>query len=146
MEKRSRRRIRDLVARPASLGLSENEIGCARISMMARNTNVPFKGRIQKRKTYHLQIITFRLQRAAGPYRSAKSRLMHLQQKHGRSRWNIFKQRAEPRCENSILHKKSVEKKTVSIAGFLIYPSLWAIIVYGAVVHIRSVRPQATFS
>ena len=71
MEKRSRRRIRDLVAQPASLGLSENEIGCARISMMARNTNVPFKGRIQKRKTYHLQIITFRLQRAAGPYRSA---------------------------------------------------------------------------
>src|SRR6516225_5494074 len=55
------------------------------------------------------------------------------QQKHGRSRWNIFKQRAEPRCENSILHKKSVEKETVSIAGFLIYPSLWAIIVYGAV-------------
>jgi hypothetical protein len=36
--------------------------------MVARNTNVPFKGRIQKRKTYHLQIITFRLQRAAGPY------------------------------------------------------------------------------
>ena len=68
---------------------------------------------------------------------------MHLQQKHGRSRWNTFKQRAEPRCENSILHEKSVEKKTVSIAGFLIYPSLWAIIVYGAVVHIRSVRPQA---
>src|SRR5262249_11279650 len=43
---------------------------------------------------------------------------MHLQQKHARSRWNIFKQRAEPRCENSILHKRSVEKKTVSIAGF----------------------------
>ena len=77
MEKRSRRRIHDLVARPASMGLSENEIGCARISMMARNTNVPFKGRIQKRKTYHLQIITFRLQRAAGPYRSATSGLMH---------------------------------------------------------------------
>src|SRR5262249_1880054 len=74
MEKRSRRRIRDLVARPASLGLSENEIGCARISMMARNTNVPFKGRIQKRKTYHLQIITFRLQRAAGPYSGARAR------------------------------------------------------------------------
>ena len=36
--------------------------------MMARNRNVPFKGRIQKRKTYHLQIITFGLQRAAGPY------------------------------------------------------------------------------
>ena len=37
--------------------------------MMARNQNVPFKGRIQKRKTYHLQIITFGLQRAAGPYK-----------------------------------------------------------------------------
>src|ERR1700751_2164933 len=77
MEKRSRRCIRDLVAQPASLGLSENEIGCARISMVARNTNVPFKGRIQKRKTYHLQIITFRLQRAAGPYRSAKKQHSH---------------------------------------------------------------------
>ena len=39
--------------------------------MMARNTNVPFKGRIQKRKTHDLQIITFGLQRAAGPYRRA---------------------------------------------------------------------------
>ena len=77
MEKRSRRRIHDLVARPASMGLSENEIGCARISMMARNANVPFKGRIQKRKTYHLQIITSRLQRAAGPYRSARTCLTH---------------------------------------------------------------------
>src|SRR5215475_469799 len=74
MEKRSRRRIHDLVARPASMGLSENEIGCARISMMARNANVPFKGRIQKRKTYHLQIITSRLQRAAGPYRSCHTK------------------------------------------------------------------------
>src|SRR5437588_12746219 len=80
MEKRSRRRIRDLVAQPASLGLSENEIGSARISMVARNTNVPFKGRIQKRKTYHLQIITFRLQRAAGPYRSAKTGREQTQQ------------------------------------------------------------------
>jgi len=44
--------------------------------MVARNTNVPFKGRIQKRKTYHLQIITFRLQRAAGPYSRATSGLM----------------------------------------------------------------------
>ena len=48
-----------------------NEIERARISMMARNPNVPFKGRIQMRKTYHLQIITFGLQRAAGPYRRA---------------------------------------------------------------------------
>jgi hypothetical protein len=69
MEKRSRRRIRDLVALAAFQGLSQNEIGCARISMMARSTNAPFKGRIQKRKTNHLQIITFGLQRTAGPYR-----------------------------------------------------------------------------
>ena len=40
---------------PASQGLSENEIGCARISMMARSTNAPFTGRIQKRKTNHLR-------------------------------------------------------------------------------------------
>jgi hypothetical protein len=71
MEKRSRRRVPELVARPAFQGLSENEIGRARISMMARNTNVPFKGRIQKRKTNFLQIITFSLQRAAGPYSRA---------------------------------------------------------------------------
>jgi hypothetical protein len=45
--------------------------------MMARNINVPFKGRIQKRKTHHLQIITFGLQRAAGPYRWATFGLMH---------------------------------------------------------------------
>jgi len=41
--------------------------------MMARNTNVPFKGRIQKRKTNQLHIIIFGLQRAAGPYRWAKT-------------------------------------------------------------------------
>jgi hypothetical protein len=51
MEKRSRRRIRDLVTQAASQGLSENEIGCARISMMAKSTNALFTGRIQKRKT-----------------------------------------------------------------------------------------------
>jgi hypothetical protein len=70
MEKRSRRRIHDLVAPAAFQGLSQNEIGCARISMTARSTNAPFKVRIQKRKTNHLQIITFGLQRAAGPYES----------------------------------------------------------------------------
>jgi hypothetical protein len=47
MEKRSRRRTRDLVTQPAIQGLSENEIGCARISMMARSKTAPFKGRIQ---------------------------------------------------------------------------------------------------
>ena len=69
MEKRFRRRIRDLVALPAFQGLSQNEIGCAWISMMARSTNAQFKGRIRKRKTNYLQIITFGLQRTAGPYR-----------------------------------------------------------------------------
>jgi hypothetical protein len=73
MEKRSRRRVFELVTRPAFQGLSQNEIGRARISMMARNRNVPFKGRIQKRKTNHLQIITFGLQRAAGPYSWVRS-------------------------------------------------------------------------
>ena len=39
--------------------------------MMARSSNAPSMGRIQKRKTDFLQIITFGLQRAAGPYRWA---------------------------------------------------------------------------
>jgi hypothetical protein len=73
MEKRSRRRIRDLVALAASQGLSENEIGCARISMMARSTNAPCKGRIQMRKTNPLHLLTFGLQRTAGPYKRAIS-------------------------------------------------------------------------
>src|ERR1700687_2737250 len=69
MEKRSRRRTRDLVTQAASQGLSQNEIGCARISMMARSTNAPCKGRIQMRKTNPLHLFTFGLQRTAGPYR-----------------------------------------------------------------------------
>jgi hypothetical protein len=77
MEKRSRRRVRDLVALAAFQGLSQNEIGCARISMMARSDAAPFKGRIQKRKTNHLQIFTFGLQRTAGPYKCATSGLIH---------------------------------------------------------------------
>ena len=68
MEKRSRRRARDLVTQAASQGLSENEIGRARISMMARSTNTPCKGRIQMRKTNPLHLLTFGLQRTAGPY------------------------------------------------------------------------------
>ena len=51
MEKRSRRRIRDLVTHMACQGLSQNEIGCVRVSMMARGGTAPSKGRIQKRKT-----------------------------------------------------------------------------------------------
>ena len=37
MEKRSRRRIRDLVTHMAFQGLVANEIGCVRTSMMAGN-------------------------------------------------------------------------------------------------------------
>jgi hypothetical protein len=37
----------------------------------------PSIGRIQKRKTNLLQIIIFGLQRAAGPYRRARSGLLH---------------------------------------------------------------------
>ena len=54
MEKRSRRRIRDLVTHLAFQGLAENEIGCARISIVAKSTNALFKDRIQKRKTKSL--------------------------------------------------------------------------------------------
>ena len=68
MEQRSRRRIRNLVALAAFKGLSENEIGCARISMMARSTNAPRKGRIQMSKTNPLRLPKFGLQRTAGPY------------------------------------------------------------------------------
>jgi hypothetical protein len=39
--------------------------------MMARSTNPPFKGRIQKRKTNRLQIVKSSLQRTAGPYKGA---------------------------------------------------------------------------
>ena len=55
MEKRSRRRIRDLVTQLASQGLSENENGRARISMMAKSLNALLTGRIQKRKTNALR-------------------------------------------------------------------------------------------
>jgi hypothetical protein len=42
--------------------LSQNEIGCARISMMAGSTKAPFKGRIQKRKTsLHFRNATLQL-------------------------------------------------------------------------------------
>ena len=73
MEKRSRRRTRDLVTQAASQGLSQNEIGCARISMMARSTNAPCKGRIQMRKTNPLHLFKSGLQRTAGPYSWVKT-------------------------------------------------------------------------
>ena len=40
MGKRSHRRIRDLVAHTAFQGLDANEIGCVRISMMARSNTL----------------------------------------------------------------------------------------------------------
>ena len=51
MEKRSRRRIRDLENLSASEGLFENESGCARISIMAKSTKALLTGRIQMCKT-----------------------------------------------------------------------------------------------
>ena len=68
MEKRSDRRIRDLVAHTAFKGLDDNEIGCARISMMAKSKPLRSKGRIQMSKTNHLQIVTSGLHRTAGPH------------------------------------------------------------------------------
>src|SRR6476620_8674429 len=71
MEKRSHRRIRDLDVLTAFQGLVANEIGCARISMMAREQEtLPAMGRIQMRETNYLQIITSGLHRTAGPYKS----------------------------------------------------------------------------
>jgi hypothetical protein len=50
--------------------------------MMARSANAPLAGRIQKRKTNDLQIITSDLQRTAGPYRCARNGLMHCSKPH----------------------------------------------------------------
>ena len=74
MEKRSHRRIRDLVAHAAFQGIDANEIGCARISMMARSNTLRSRDRIQMRETSYLQITTSGLQHTAGPYRSANER------------------------------------------------------------------------
>src|SRR5487761_1961610 len=71
MEKRSDRHIRDLVAHTAFKGLAANEIGCARISMMAGSKTLPSKGRIQMSQTNYLQIVKSGLQRTAGPYTCA---------------------------------------------------------------------------
>src|SRR6478609_6453873 len=64
MEKRYHRRIRDLDVLTAFQGLVANEIGCARISMMARKQEtLPAMGRIQMRETNYLQIVTSGLHR-----------------------------------------------------------------------------------
>ena len=66
MEKRSDRHIRDLVAHTAFKGLDANEIGCARISVMAGEQLPPSKGRIQMSRTNYLQTFKSGLQRTAG--------------------------------------------------------------------------------
>src|SRR3954463_15101634 len=80
MEKRSDRHIRDLVAHTAFKGLDANEIGCARISVMAGGQLLPSKGRIQMSKTNYLQAVISDLQRTAGPYRCATKRLVQCSQ------------------------------------------------------------------
>lgn len=59
------------MALSAFKGLVENEIGCARISMMAKEQK-PLRsmGRIQMRETNYLQIVKSGLHRTAGPYKS----------------------------------------------------------------------------
>ncbi len=80
MEKRSDRHIRNLVAHTAFKGLDANEIGCARISVMAGGQLLPSKGRIQMSKTNYLQAVISDLQRTAGPYRCATTGREQAQQ------------------------------------------------------------------
>src|SRR3984893_923500 len=134
MEKRSRRRIRDLVALAAFQGLSENEIGCARISMMARSDAAPFKGRIQKRKTNHLQIITFGLQRTAGPYRWPGAILLRSRAGY-RSARPIISRSSHSACNARPVHTKV--PSTDVIASEFRSPGLGA----AAVEVLRSIRP-----
>src|SRR5687768_720895 len=85
MEKRSHRRIRDLDVFAAFQGLVANEIGCARISMMAREArNAPAMGRIQMRETNYLQIVTSGLHRTAGPYTNTCCGGADLRRRDGR--------------------------------------------------------------
>ena len=70
-EKRSCRRVRDQVAHLAFGAETRIEIERARISIMARSSQAPTTGRIQKRKTSPHCCIIFGLRRAAGPYRWA---------------------------------------------------------------------------
>jgi len=80
MENRSRRRTRDLVTRVANQGLSENENGRARISMMAKSVNALFTGRIQKRKTNppiaHIRLATHGRSIQTGQDRTRRGRIM----------------------------------------------------------------------
>ena len=77
MEKRSRRRAPDQVTHPAFEGRDENEIGCARISIMAKSKNASSMGRIQMCKTKSLHFVNFGLQRTAGSYSWANFGSLH---------------------------------------------------------------------
>ena len=68
MEKRSRRRIRDLVTQLASQGLSENENGRARISMMAKSNERSTHGPDTEAQDQSPPSLTSGLQHTAGPY------------------------------------------------------------------------------
>jgi hypothetical protein len=70
MDKRSDRHIRDLVAPMAFQGLDENEIGCARLSMMARAQDTPFEGPNRARPIIS-RSLTPGLHRTASSYRGA---------------------------------------------------------------------------
>ena len=58
---------------PAKALLDANEIGCARIFVMAGEQLPPPKGPIQMSRTNYLQTFKFGLQPTAGPYRCATS-------------------------------------------------------------------------
>jgi hypothetical protein len=72
MEKRSRRRIRDLVTQLASQGLSENENGRARISMMAKSNERSTHGPDTEAQDQSSPSLTSGLQHTAGPYKRVK--------------------------------------------------------------------------
>ena len=74
MEKRSSRRIRTLMARSAGRGMYAYQIGCARISMMARSSELlqSEAGYISARPLILILTIPL-LRRAAGPYIRARS-------------------------------------------------------------------------
>ena len=68
MEKRSRQRVRDQVALMAFGAESRMRSSARGYPSWPGTETFRSRGRIQKRKTYRFQIITFGLQRAAGPY------------------------------------------------------------------------------
>ena len=67
MDKWSFQHIRELMAQIALRGMDANELGCARISMMARSINSKTRPDTLVRD-HRLQSHDFPLQRTAGPY------------------------------------------------------------------------------